>query len=158
QAQGAISFNLLHKTCGSRLRQQYLCQKEGVVVERDDMVKGYEFAKDQYVMFSPEELKALEERSTQTVDITEFVPMTQVDPVFYDKPYYLAPEKGGEKAYRLLAEAMQETGRCALARYAARGKQYLVMLRPVALEGGGGLVMQQLLYSDEVRDFKEVPL
>jgi DNA end-binding protein Ku len=159
QAQGAISFNLLHKTCGSRLRQQYLCQKEGVVVERDDMVKGYEFAKDQYVMFSPEELKALEERSTQTVDITEFVPMTQVDPVFYDKPYYLAPEKGGEKAYRLLSEAMQQTGRCALARYAARGKQYLVMLRPVTLEsGGGGLVMQQLLYADEVRDFKEVPL
>ena len=159
QAQGAISFNLLHKTCGSRLRQQYLCQKEGVVVERDDMVKGYEFAKDQYVMFSPEELKALEERSTQTVDITEFVPVAQVDPVFYDKPYYLAPEKGGEKAYRLLSEAMQQTGRCALARYAARGKQYLVMLRPVTLDsGGGGLVMQQLLYSDEVRDFKEVPL
>ena len=154
QAQGAISFNLLHKTCGSRLKQQYICQNEGVIVERDDMVKGYEFAKDQYVMFTPEELKALEERSTQTVDITEFVPMTQVDPVFYDKPYYLAPEKGGEKAYRLLTEAMQQTGRCALARYAARGKQYLVMLRPTE----GGLVMQQLLYADEVRSFKEVPL
>src|SRR3954471_6660598 len=122
QAASAISFNLLHKTCGSRLRQQYLCQKEGVVVERDDMVKGYEFAKDQYVMFTPEELKALEERSTQSVDITEFVPVAQVDPVYYDKPYYLAPDKGGEKAYRLLTEAMQETGRCALARYAARGK------------------------------------
>jgi DNA end-binding protein Ku len=154
QAQGAISFNLLHKDCGSRLKQQYTCIKEGVVVERDDMVKGYEFAKDQYVMFTPEELKALEERSTQSVDITEFVPISQVDPVYYDKPYYLAPEKGGEKAYRLLTEAMQETGRCALARYAARGKQYLVMLRPIE----GGIVMQQLLYSDEVRSFKDVPL
>jgi DNA end-binding protein Ku len=99
-------------------------------------------------------LKALEERSTQTVDITEFVPLAQVDPVFYDKPYYLAPEKGGEKAYRLLTEAMHATGRCALARYAARGKQYLVMLRPTE----GGIVMQQLLYADEVRSFKEVPL
>jgi DNA end-binding protein Ku len=158
QAQGAISFNLLHKSCGSRLKQQYTCQTEGVVVERDDMVKGYEFAKDQYVMFTPEELKALEERSTQTVDITEFVPVTKVDPVFYDKPYYLAPEKGGEKAYRLLTEAMQQTGRCALARYAARGKQYLVMLRPATEEAGGGLVMQQLLYADEVRSFTEVPL
>jgi DNA end-binding protein Ku len=154
QAQGAISFNLLHKDCGSRLKQQYTCIKEGVVVERDDMVKGYEFAKDQYVMFTPEELKALEERSTQSVDITEFVPLTQVDPVYYDKPYYLAPDKGGEKAYRLLTEAMKETGRCALARYAARGKQYLVMLRPTE----GGIVMQQLLYSDEVRSFKEVPM
>jgi DNA end-binding protein Ku len=154
QAQGAISFNLLHKECGSRLKQQYLCAKEGVVVERDDMVKGYEFAKDQYVMFTPEELKALEERATQTVDITEFVPLDQVDPVYYDKPYYLAPEKGGEKAYKLLSEAMRETGRCALARYAARGKQYLVMLRPVE----DGIVMQQLLYADEVRSFKEVPL
>jgi DNA end-binding protein Ku len=158
QAQGAVSFNLLHKGCGSRLKQQYICQNEGTVVERDDMVKGYEFAKDQYVMFTPEELKALEERATQTVDITEFVPVAQVDPVFYDKPYYLAPEKGGEKAYRLLTDAMQETGRCALARYAARGKQYLVMLRPVSFEGAGGIVMQQLLYADEVRSFKEVPL
>jgi DNA end-binding protein Ku len=158
QAQGAISFNLLHKDCGSRLKQQYTCIKEGSIVERDDMVKGYEFAKDQYVMFTPEELKSLEERSTQTVDITEFVPVAQVDPVFYDKPYYLAPEKGGEKAYRLLTEAMTETGRCALARYAARGKQYLVMLRPISVEGGGGIVMQQLLYADEVRSFKEVPL
>jgi DNA end-binding protein Ku len=159
QAQGAISFNLLHKGCGSRLKQQYTCVKEGVIVERDDMVKGYEFAKDQYVMFTPEELKALEERSTQSVDISEFVPLAQVDPVFYDKPYYLAPEKGAEKAYRLLTEAMQETGRCALARYAARGKQYLVMLRPVSVEGeGNGIVMQQLLYPDEVRSFKEVPL
>ena len=154
QAQSAISFNLLHKDCGSRLRQQYLCQKDGVVVERDDMVKGYEFAKDQYVVFTPEELKAMEEMATQTVDITEFVPSDKVDPIYFDKAYFLAPDKGGEKAYRLLGEAMQETGRAALARYAARGKQYLVMLRAT----DEGIVMQQLLYSDEVRAFSEVPM
>src|SRR3954449_4071012 len=85
QASSAISFNLLHKACGSRLKQQYLCQKEGVVVERDEMVKGYEFAKDQYVMFTPDELKALEETGTHTIEITEFVPAESVDPVYFDK-------------------------------------------------------------------------
>src|SRR5438046_2543929 len=103
QATSAISFNLLHKTCGSRLRQQYLCIKENVVVERDDMMKGFEFAKDQYVTFTAEELKTMEEPATQTVDISEFVPAEKVDPIYFDKPYYLAPEKGGEKAYRLLS-------------------------------------------------------
>ncbi len=153
QAAG-VSFHLLHKECGSRLKQQYICPRDEVIVPRDDMVKGYEFAKDQYVTFTPDELKALEEKSTQTVDISEFVPLDKVDPVYFDKPYYLAPEKGGEKAYHLLSEVMRETGRCALARYAARGKQYLVMIRPIE----GGLAMQQLLYADEVRSFKEVGL
>ena len=118
------------------------------------MIKGYEFSKDQYVLFTDEELKALEEESTQTVDVTEFVPVTQVDPVYYDRPYYLGPDKGGSKAYWLLAEALRTTGRVALAKYAARGKQYLVMLRPVE----GGLVMQQLLYADEVRPISEIGL
>lgn len=150
----AISFNLMHRKCGSRLKQQYICSKEETVVSRDDMVKGYEFNKDQYVLFTDEELKAFEEQATQTIDVTEFVPMDKVDPVYYDKPYYLGPDKGGAKPYRLLAEVMKETGRVALAKYAARGKQYLVMLRP----SGEGLVMQQLLYADEVRSFSEVPL
>ena len=96
------------------------------------MVKGYEFAKDQYVTFTPDELKALEEKATGSIDIAEFVPLAAIDPVYFDRPYYLGPEKGGDKAYLLLAEAMRETGRAALARYAARGKQYLVMLRPTA--------------------------
>ena len=151
-----ISFNLLHKSCGSRLKQQYICQREEVIVPREDMVKGYEFAKDQYVVFTPDELKSLEERASQTVDITEFVPLDKVDPVYFDKPYYVAPEKGGEKAYHLLAEVMRESGRAALARYAARGKQYLVMIRPAT--GSNALVMQQLLYADEVRDLAEVPM
>lgn len=153
-AQAGVSFNLLHKGCGSRLRQQYLCAKENVVVERDAMVKGYEFAKDQYVSFTNEELEALEAKATQTVDIAEFVPVEKIDPMYFDKPYFLAPEKGGERAYELLGEAMRETGRVALARYAARGKQYLVMVRPIE----GGLVMQTLLYADEVRSIKEVPI
>jgi DNA end-binding protein Ku len=155
QSQGHVSFNLLHEPpCGSRLKQQYICAREEVIVPRDQMVKGYEFAKDQYVIFTPEELKALEERASPTIDITEFVPMSQVDPMFYDKPYYVAPEKGGEKAYYLLAEVMRESGRVALARHAARGKQYLVMIRPIER----GLVMQQLLYADEVRGLEDVPL
>jgi DNA end-binding protein Ku len=154
QASGTISFNLLHKACGSRLKQQYLCVKEGVVVPREDMVKGYEFAKDQYVMFTPEELKALEEAGTQTAEITEFVPIEAIDPVYFDKAYYLAPDKGGAKPYALLTKAMQESGRCALGRYAARGKQYIVMLRPVA----EGLVMQQLLYAAEVRPISDIDI
>jgi DNA end-binding protein Ku len=155
QAAGAISFNLLHKPpCGSRLKQQYLCAKEGVPVAREDMVKGYEFAKDQYVVFTPEELKALEEIGTHTVEITEFVPVESIDPVYFDKAYYLGPDKGGAKPYALLTRALRETGRCALGRWAARGKQYIVMVRPVA----EGLVMQQLLYAAEVRPISEVEI
>ena len=156
QASAGVSFNLLHKKCGTRLKQQYVCPHDNENVSRDDMVKGYEFAKDQYVTFTPEELKALEEKATQSVDIAEFVPLAKIDPVYFDRPYYLAPEKGGEKAYRLLTEAMQESGRAALARYAARGKQYLVMLRPSV--DGQGLVLQELLYADEVRPMADVPL
>jgi DNA end-binding protein Ku len=156
QSTSAISFNLLHKACGTRLKQQYICPHDQEIVSRDDMVKGYEFAKDQYVTFNTEELKALEEKATHSIDIAEFVPLAAIDPVYFDRPYYLSPEKGGDKAYRLLAEAMRETGRAALARYAARGKQYLVMVRPTA--DARGLVMQELLYGDEVRSLSDVPL
>jgi DNA end-binding protein Ku len=154
EASRAISFNLLHKDCGSRLKQQYLCIKDEVPVAREDMVKGYEFAKDQYVIFTPEELKALEEAGTHTAEITEFVPISAVDPVYFDKAYYLAPDKGGAKPYALLARALQESERCALGRWAARGKQYIVMIRPV----DGGLVMQQLLYAGEVRPIKDIEI
>ena len=154
QARSSISFNLIHAKCGSRLRQQYLCIKEDVVVEREEMVKGYEFAKDQYVTFTTEELKELEEEATGTVEITEFVPDEKIDPIYYDKAYFLAPDKGGAKPYALLTEGMRSTGRCALARWAARGKQYLVQLRPV----GEGLIMQQLLYADEVRPMSDIEI
>src|SRR5438105_15901138 len=141
EASRAISFNLLHKGCGSRLKQQYLCVKEGVPVAREDMVKGYEFAKDQYVMFSPEELKAMEEAGTQTAEISEFVPIEAIDPVYFDKAYYLAPDKFGAKPYALLARALSESNRCAIGRWAARGKQYIVMIRTVEER----LIMQQPL-------------
>jgi DNA end-binding protein Ku len=157
EASRAISFNLLHKACGSRLKQQYLCVKEEVVVPREEMAKGYEFSKDQYVMFSPEELKALEETGTQTADITEFVPLKSVDPVYFDKAYYLGPDKGGAKPYALLARALRESGRCAIGRWAARGKQYIVMIRPVE-DLVEGLVMHQLLYSGEVRSLRDVDI
>jgi len=154
EASRAISFNLLHRTCGSRLRQQYICIKEDVVVPREEIAKGYEFAKDQYVMFTPEELKAMEEAGTHTAEITEFMPLEAVDPVYFDKAYYLAPDKGGAKPYALLARALRESGRCALGRWAARGKQYIVMIRAVE----DGLVMQQLLYSEEVRSINEIDI
>jgi DNA end-binding protein Ku len=154
EASRAISFNLLHKTCGSRLRQQYFCIKEEVPVSREDMVKGYEFAKDQYVIFSPEELKAMEEAGTHMAEITEFVPIDAIDPVYFDKAYYLAPDKGGAKPFALLTEALREAGRCALGRWAARGKQYIVMIRPIE----DGLVMQQLLYAREVRSIKDIEI
>jgi DNA end-binding protein Ku len=157
EASRAISFNLLHKACGSRLKQQYLCAKEEVIVPREDMVKGYEFAKDQYVVFTPEELKALEETGTHTADITEFVPLAAVDPVYFDKAYYLGPDKGGAKPYALLARALRESGRCALGRWAARGKQYIVMIRPVE-DLVEGLVMQQLLYAGEVRSLRDIDI
>src|SRR5206468_6317837 len=152
EASHAISFNLLHKGCGSRLKQQYLCAREGVVVERADMVKGYEFAKDQYVTFTPEDLKELEEKGTQTVEISEFVPAASIDPIFYDKAYFLGPDKGGAKPYALLAESMRQTGMTAVGRYAARGKEYIVQLRRVE----GGIVMRQLLYAPEVRSIQDV--
>ena len=158
EASRAMSFNLLHKTCGSRLRQQYFCVKEEVPVAREDMAKGYEFAKDQYVMFSPEELKALEEAGTHSADITEFIPAKAVDPVYFDRAYYLGPDKGGAKPYALLARALKETGRCAVGRWATRGKQYIVLIRPVDTGLVEGLVMQQLLYATEVRSINDLDI
>ncbi len=152
--ESAVSCNLLHKGCGSRLSQQYVCQKDGKVVPRDQMDKGFEYAKDTYVAFSAAELKALEEKSTYTIDIEEFIPLERIDPIFFDKPYFLGPDKGAARAYSLLAEAMRQSGRAAIAHYASRGKSYIVMLRAVA----NGIIMQQLHYADEVRSMKDVPL
>jgi DNA end-binding protein Ku len=149
-----ISFNLLHEKDGSRLKQQYVCVKEGTVVERDEIVKGYEFAKDQYVMFTPQEIKALEEAGSDAVDIDEFVPLSAIDPVYYDKTYYLAPDKGGSKPYTLFATALRESGRCAVGRWATRGREHIVILRPFE----NGLALQQLHFSAEVRPISELEL
>jgi DNA end-binding protein Ku len=152
QSANAISFNLLHKGCGSRLKQQYICAKDGSIVERDDMVKGYEFAKDQYVTFAPEEIKALEEAGTHAVEISEFVPVESIDPVYFDKTYYLAPDKGAGRPYGLLTEALKQVQRAAVGRWAARGKAYVVVLRPV----GDVLTMQQLHFAADVRSSSEI--
>ena len=154
EASERISFNMVHKDCGNRIQQQLFCPKDERTIDRSEIVKGYEFSKGQYVLFNEEELKALEEKSTQQIDITEFVRSDEIDPIYFAKPYYLGPDKGGSRAYALLARALKETGRWAVAKYAARGKGYLVVIRPL----GEGLVMQQLYYPNEIRSIDELDL
>lgn len=149
-----LSFHLLHEKDHSRLRQQYVCEKDGKVVPRSEMVKGYEFAKGRYVTFTNEELKALDEKATNGIEITEFVPEGAVDPVYFERAYYLGPDKNGAKAFSLLGRAMKETGLLAVAKYAARGKDYLVLLRP----SDERLEMIQLYNEDEVRPASDVPV
>ncbi|MCR9160212.1 MAG: Ku protein [Nannocystaceae bacterium] len=148
----AIRFNTLHAKCGTRVKQQFFCPKDEEVVPRSETIKGYEFAKGQYVTFTPEELKAVEEQSTGSIDITEFVPIETVDPLYYAKSYYVNPDDSAARAYQLLAAALRKTGLVALAKYAARGKQYLVLLRPIP----EGIILQQLHYPGEVRSLAEV--
>jgi DNA end-binding protein Ku len=147
-----LSFNFLHKDCGSRLKQQYVCIKDGSKVERADMVKGYEFAKDQYVQFAPEEIKALEAVGSDSIDIVEFVPLQSIDPVYFEKTYYLAPDKGGLKPYALLADALRDSKRCAVGSWTSKGKQHTVALRAA----GDVLVMQQLFFASEIRPTTEI--
>ena len=149
-----ISFNLLRQKDGSRVKQQYVAVNDGKLVERSDMVKGYEFAKDQFVQFSAEELRALEEATTHSIDIGQFVPLSSVDPVFFSGTYYLAPDKGGAKPYSLLTHALQKTKQCAVGRWISRGKENIVVIRPIE----GGLAMHQLHFQAEVRAIKDVGL
>ena len=151
ESSGTVRFNLLAQD-GSRLKQQYVSEKTGKVVERSEMVKGYEFEKDHFVLFTPEELKALDEAASHVIDIVAFVPEKSVDPIYYDKAYFLAPDKRGGKPYALLGAAMRESGRCALARWSWKAKQYVVQIRAAE----DGLVLQQLLYADEVRSMKDL--
>ncbi len=147
-----ISFNLLHAKDGSRLKQQYVCVKEGTVVDRSEIVKGYEFAKDQYVQFTAEEIKALEETGSDSIDIVEFVPLASVDPLYFDRSYYLAPGKGGARPYALLAAALRETQRCAVGHWAAHGRDHMIVLRPI----DKGIVMHQLHFAAEVRSIDDI--
>ncbi|CAG2145498.1 Non-homologous end joining protein Ku [Cupriavidus numazuensis] len=146
-----VRFNLLSKD-GSRLKQQYVSEQTREVVPREEMVKGYEFEKDQFVIFSPDELKALEEGASHIVEIVSFVPEKGVDPIYYDKTYFIAPDKRGGKPYSLLRAAMAKTGQCAIAKWASKGKSHMVQIRPIE----GGLVFQQLLFADEVRSIDEL--
>ena len=153
EASSAVRFNLLAKD-GSRLKQQYVSEKDQSVVARADMVKGYEFEKDRFVLFSAEELKALEEASSPAIEIMAFIPERSVDPLYYDKAYLLAPDKRGGKPYALLAEAMRQSGRCALAKWAWKARQHVVQVRPEQ----DGLVLQQLLYAGEVRSLQDLEI
>lgn len=153
ESKSGVRFNLLAPD-GSRVKQQYISTSTGKVVERSEMKKGYEFEKDRFVVFTAEELKALDETASHVIDIVAFVPVETVDPLYYDGAYFLAPDKRGGKPYALLKQAMQETGRCALARWVTHGKQYVAQVRAAE----DGLVLQQLLYADEVRSLKELDI
>ena len=153
QSSSAIRFNQLDAS-GARVKQQYISTKSGEVVQRSEMIKGYEFSKGQFVTFTSDELKAIEAKSNHTIEIKEFVPVSQVERISLQKAYYLGPDLGGAKAYHLLGEAMRKTSRVAIAKYAARGKDYLVMVRPHE----HGLVMEQLFYASEIKPFSEIPI
>lgn len=154
ESAATVRFNQIDRRDGARIKQQLISANSGEVVPKDEIVKGYEFAKGQYVLFSPDEIKALEVAATYMIDIDQFLPDGSVDRIYFDKAYYLGPDKGGARAYHLLAEALRSTGRIAVGRYAARGRQHLVLVRPKE----NGLLLEQLHYADEVRAFSEVPL
>ncbi len=155
ESSAAISFNWLHKKDGARLKQEYVCSKDGEKVEKDDRIKGYKLDDGRYVLFTPEELEALEEpKGTGAIEIMEFLPADQVDRIYMDRTYFLGPDKGGERAYKLLSEALKKTRRVALGQWAARGKQYLILVRPL----DGGLAMEQLKYPEELRSIGDVPI
>jgi DNA end-binding protein Ku len=149
----SVSFNLLHAKCGNRIRQQRFCAVCNEVVEREELVRGYEFAKDQYVRVNDDELKALEGEASQAIEISEFVPLVKVDPIYFERTYYLGADKGGEKAYRLLADAMNKASKVALAKFVMRGKENLVLVRSAQ----NGLMMHTMYFADEVRNFEEIP-
>jgi DNA end-binding protein Ku len=154
ESASAVRFNQIDKRDGSRVKQQLVSARTGEVVPKDEIVKGYEYAKNQYVLFTNDELKALEAAATHSIQIDEFVPAGSIDRLFFDKVYYLSPDKGGAGAYALFAAALEATQRVAVGRYAARGRQYLVAVRPK----DGGLVLEQLHYAGEIRSFSEVPV
>ena len=149
---GGVAFNMLYAKCGSRIKQQTFCPVCNVVVDRAELVRGYEFAKDQYVRVSDDELKTLEGEASKLIDIAEFVPLDKVDPIYFERTYYLGPDKGGEKAYRLLAEAMTQSERVALAKFVMRGKESLVLIRAAQ----DGLMLHTMYFADEVRSFAEI--
>jgi DNA end-binding protein Ku len=148
-----LHFHLVHEGCGERLHQQYVCDKHGKV-ERADIIKGFELTRGNFVELSRSELKALEAVASDEIAIDEFVPTSAVDPLFIERSYYLGPGKGGDRAYHLFRDALEQAELVAIATYAARGKQYIVELRPYET----GLVMHQLRYVDEVKAWSEVPI
>jgi DNA end-binding protein Ku len=147
-----VAFHLLHEACGNRIQNRTYCPVCAVAVPREELVRGFEVNPEEYVRFTDAEIKALEDQGSGVIDILEFVPLDQVDPVYFERTYYLGPGKGGDQAYQVLRQAMADRGRVALATYAMRGKSHLVLLRPV----GDGLHLHTLYYADEVASFAEV--
>jgi DNA end-binding protein Ku len=143
-----IQFNQLCPDCKAKPKQQYVCEACVCTVERADMLKGYEISKGKFLTFSADEIKALNAEATKVVAINEFIPNDALDPVYFEKPYYLGADIGGSRAYALLAEAMRRTERVAMAQFCLRGKQYLVCVAPT----DKGLAMYQLRYAHEVRE------
>jgi len=148
-----IHFHLIHEGCGERLKQQYICPRHGEVT-RAEMSKGFELTKGNFVELSKDELKALEAVASDEVAIREFVPAVAIDPIYVERTYFLGPGKGGERAYRLLRDALEAAELVGVAAYAARGKEYVVMVRPFE----DGLAMHQLRYPDEIKSWSEVPV
>jgi DNA end-binding protein Ku len=142
----AVRFHQLSGRTGTRIVQKRVDPQSGEEVPYEEIVKGYELAKDRYVVIEPGELEALEPKKTKTIEIEDFVELVQIDPVYYDHPYYLAPGAGGLKPYRLLLDAMRQTGRVAIARVVIRSKEQLVAIRPM----GDALGMATMLFADEV--------
>ena len=151
---GKISFNQLHAERKTRLKQQMYDPETGEIVPRDKIIKGYEYAKDQYIVFADEELEQLELATSRSMDITEFVPLETVDPLFFESGYYLGPDKGAERAFKLLTAGMTDMKHAAVAKYVRSGKQNLILLRPY----GPGIVMQMLRFADELKSQGDVPI
>jgi DNA end-binding protein Ku len=148
-----ISFNQLHKVCHSRLKQPLFCPVCNRNVERSEIVKGYEYEKDQYVLFSEEELDKIEPPSARVMEILEFVKLDEMDPLYFDSSYYIAPEEGGVKAYQLLMKAMQESGYGAIAKLTMHQREHIVIIRP----GSKGMTLHTMFYSSEIRKADAIP-
>lgn len=149
-----ISFNLLHQSCGSRVNRKYWCPVDERQVEWDELIRGYQFSRGKYVTFTDEELEALETDDNRALEITEFLDLDQIDPVYFERPYFLGPGEGGGKTYHLLASAMRKQGKVALARWVSNNREHLVILRPYE----NGIILHTMYYADEVRDFGAIPI
>jgi len=148
----SVSFNLLHAKDNSRIQQKIYCPVDDAIIDRAELVRGFEIEKGRYVTFNDEELKSLEAQGDHAIDISEFIPLSEVDPVYFETGYYLGCESGSAKAYRLLADAMADASRVALATYTMRGKEHLVLIRPY----NKGLMLHTMYYADEIRSVEEV--
>jgi DNA end-binding protein Ku len=143
----SISFNMLHRDDLSRLKQQYVCQADGKVVDRSEIVKGYEYRKDEYVIVEPDEIKKIEPKTAKTMEILEFVKQSEVDPVYFESSYYMLPEEAGRRPYALLTKAMEESEFVAIAKLTMHNREYTVFLRPHE----GGMMLHTMYYEEEVR-------